>query len=155
MIQRIQSIYLSLTTLLSILLFNRSFLNFIDKTGSAIKITFNGIVKNSGVSGVELIDKPFILSIIIILIPLLSLITIFIFKNRMIQLRLTLTLILLIVGLISVSLYYSLKIVTEYQARFVPGLNLLIPVLMMIFAILAYIGIRKDDLLVKSYDRLR
>ena len=43
MIQRIQSVYLSLTTLLSLLFLKGSFLIFSEKSGSVIKVTFNGI----------------------------------------------------------------------------------------------------------------
>lgn len=155
MIQRIQSLYLLLTTLLSLLFLKGSFLNFIDKSGSVIKITFGGIIRDTGEQGFELIKNLLPISAFIILIPAISLVTIFIFKNRKIQLWLALSVIILIVGFIFVSIFYSWFVITEYGAEIVPGFKMVIPVLILIFAILAYRGIRKDDNLVKSYDRLR
>lgn len=155
MIQRIQSLYLLLTTLLSLLFLKGSFLNFVDKTGSVIKVTFNGIVRDTGGQGFELIEKLLPISAFIILIPVFSLVTIFIFKNRKIQLWLASSEIILIVGFIFVSIFYSWFIITEYGAEIVPGFKMVIPLLMLVFAVLAYRGIRKDDRLIKSNDRLR
>jgi hypothetical protein len=144
-----------LTIFLSFLFLRGANLNFIDNSGSEIKVTFTGIFQNSTGQGLELIEKLLPLSVLIILIPVLSFITIFLFKNRKIQLWLALSLIILICGFIVVSFYYSWLIKTEYGAEIVPGFKMVIPVLILIFAILAYRGIRKDDNLVKSYDRLR
>ncbi|HMA65173.1 MAG TPA: DUF4293 family protein, partial [Chitinispirillaceae bacterium] len=47
MIQRIQSLFLFLTTLLSLIFLKGSFLSFINKTGSVINITFTGIMKST------------------------------------------------------------------------------------------------------------
>ncbi|MCX6320772.1 MAG: DUF4293 family protein [Bacteroidia bacterium] len=155
MIQRIQSLYLLLTTLLSLLFLKGSFLNFIDKSGSVIKVTFNGIVRDTGGQGFEFIEKLLPVSAFIILIPAFSLVTIFIFKNRKIQLWLALSVIILIVGFIFVSIFYSMFVITEYGAEIVPGFKMVIPLLMLVFAVLAYRGIRKDDRLIKSNERLR
>jgi Domain of unknown function (DUF4293) len=155
MIQRIQSLYLLLTTLLSLLFLNGSFLSFINKTGTVIKITFTSMVKSSEGQGIELINKLLPLSIIILLIPVLSLVTIFVFKKRNIQLLLSKILIGLVTGLILVSGYYSYIIITDYSGEIVPGVKMALPLIMLILSILAFRGIRKDDRLVKSYDRLR
>ncbi len=155
MIQRIQSLYLLLTTLLSLLFLKGSFLNFVDKSDSVIKVTFNGIVRNTGGQGFELIEKLLPISAFIILIPVFSLVTIFIFKNRKIQLWLAISVIFLIVGFIFVSIFYSWFVITEYGAEIVPGFKMVITLLMLVFAVLAYRGIKKDDRLIKSNDRLR
>jgi hypothetical protein len=155
MIQRIQSLYLLLTTLLSLLFLKGSFLSFIDKSESVIKITFKGILRDTYRQGFELIEKLLPLSVIIILIPALSMITIFFFKKRKIQLRLALSGIILAAGLILISIYYSFFVNIKYGAALLPGFKMVFPVLILIFAILAYGGIRKDDRLIKSYDRLR
>ncbi len=155
MIQRLQSVYLSLTTLLSLLFLNGSIINFIDKSGSVFKITFSWIVKETAGKGLEVVEKLIPLSIVIILIPLISLISIFFYRNRKIQLRLTLIVITSIIGFIILSGFYSMKVITGFGAEIVPGYKMVIPVLMLIFSFLAYRGIKKDDQLVKSYDRLR
>ena len=155
MIQRIQSVYLLLTTLLSLFFLKGSFLNFIEKSGSVIKITFNGILRDTTGQSIELIEKLLPVSSFIILIPVFSLVTIFIFKNRKIQLWLALSVIIFIIGFIFVLIYYSWIVITEYRAEIVLGFKMVIPLLMLIFAVLAYQGIKKDDRLIKSYDRLR
>ncbi|MGA2406190.1 MAG: DUF4293 family protein [Bacteroidales bacterium] len=155
MIQRIQSIYLLLTTLLSLLFLNGSFLSFINKSGSIIKITFNGILKSTAGQDFEYLGKVLPLSIIILLIPVLSIITISFFKNRIIQLWLARILIGVITFFILVSAYYSYSVATQYNGQIMPGVKIILPFLILIFSILAFRGIRKDDKLVKSYDRLR
>lgn len=155
MIQRIQSLYLSLTTILSLLFLNGSFLSFINKSGSVIKVTFTGIIRDSGGQGLELTQKIWPLSVLIILIPVLSFVTIFLYKNRKIQLWLGLSVIILIIGFISLSIFYSWSVINDSVAEIVPGYKMAIPLVMLIFAVLAYRGIKKDDHLIKSYDRLR
>lgn len=155
MIQRIQSLYLFMTVAFSLFFFNGSLLNFVDRSGSDIKLTFAGIQRAAEGQGLELIDKAVPLSIIIVLIPLLAFTAIFFFKNRNIQIRLSKILIGLVSVLILVSGYYSYFIITKYNGTITPGLKMMLPLLLLIFSVLACRGIRKDDQLVKSYDRLR
>jgi peptidoglycan/LPS O-acetylase OafA/YrhL len=102
-----------------------------------------------------LIDKLLPLSVLIILIPALSLITIFFFKNRKMQLRLSLLLIVLCSLLIIALIHVYIITATRYDARMVPGFKMILPLIILVITILAYRGIKKDDQLVKSYDRLR
>ncbi|HEY5471293.1 MAG TPA: DUF4293 domain-containing protein [Bacteroidales bacterium] len=155
MIQRIQSLYLSLIFLLSILFLNGSFLSFADESGSSIKVTFNGIFRDSGLQVTEQIEKTLPLTIFILLIPILSFIAIFLFKNRKIQLQLSMSVILIIAGFIGTSFYYGWFVITNYRAHLVPEIKMILMPVILICAILAYRGIKKDDNLVKSYDRLR
>jgi glucan phosphoethanolaminetransferase (alkaline phosphatase superfamily) len=155
MIQRIQSLYLFLTTLLSLLFLNGGFLSFINKTGYEIKVTFTGVLKSTGGQGFEMIEKLLPLSLLIILIPLISLITIFIFKNRKIQLRFSIFLIILSSLFVIALIHVSFSIISKFDATIIPGFKMILPILILIFSILSYRGIRKDDRLVKSYDRLR
>jgi len=155
MIQRTQSVYLFFITLLSLIFIRGSFLNFADKTGAVIKVTFNGIVRVNVGHSQEVIEKLLPLSVLIILIPAISLITIFIFKNRKIQLWFSLFLIILAAGFVIASIHVSFNIVSKFEARIIPGFKMILPILILIISILAYRGIKKDDQLVKSYDRLR
>jgi hypothetical protein len=155
MIQRIQSVYLFLTTLLSILFLNGSFLSFINKTGVITKLTFKGIEEGSSTQGFRLIESLLPLSIVLLLIISVSLITIFFFKKRQVQLWLSGLLIGLVSFLILGCGHSSYLIMTKYSSEIVPSIKIALPFLMLIFSILAYRGIRKDENLVKSYDRLR
>ena len=155
MIQRIQSLYLFVLAVLSGLLLTGSVLNFIDKTGSVIKVTYNEIIKSTGGQGIELIEKLLPLSILIIIITVFSLMTIFLYKNRKVQLRLALVLIILTATQLIAFVHVSLSVISKFEAHLVPGIKMIIPVLMLILSVLTYRGIRKDERLVKSYDRLR
>ena len=155
MIQRIQSLYLFVLAVISGLLLTGSVLNFIDKTGSVIKVTYNEIIKSTGGQGIELIEKLLPLTILIIFIPVFSLMTIFLYKNRKVQLRLALVLIILTATQLIAFVHVSLSVISKFEAHLVPGIKMIIPVLMLILSVLTYRGIRKDERLVKSYDRLR
>lgn len=155
MIQRIQSVYLLLTTLISILFLNGSIFKFVDKSASLIKLTFANIVKVTGTGGSEMIGSVIPVSVLLILIPILALVTIFLYKKRSIQLLLTKILIVLVIIFILTLAYYSYLIVVRHSGSISADFKMILPLLMLLFSILAYRGISKDDRLVKSYDRLR
>jgi hypothetical protein len=155
MIQRKQTAYLLLTILLSFLFLKGNNLNFIDKAGSVIKVTFSGLFRSTGGQGFEFIERFWPLSLIILLIPVISLITILLFKNRKTQLWFALSGIILATGFVLLSIYYIYIISLNYGTQIVPGYKMLIQILLLIFNCMAYSGIKNDDKLVKSYDRLR
>jgi len=155
MIQRIQSVYLALTTILSVLFLNGSVLSFINNSGSVIKVTFEGVLRETGIHDFILLENFLPLSIMVIMVLLSSVITIFLFKNRRIQLMFSLVLIISSVLLIATLIWSIFHISSEYDMVVVPGFMMSVPLLILVFNILAYRGIRKDDDLVKSYDRLR
>jgi uncharacterized paraquat-inducible protein A len=155
MIQRIQSLYLLLTTLLSLIFLKGSFLSFINEAGSVINISLNGITRGSEGQGSELIQTVLPITILIPLIAILSFGAIFCFKKRNIQLMMSKILIALVIALILVSGYYSYIIISKFNGEIVPGVKMALPFIILVLSILAFRGIRKDDKLVKSYDRLR
>ena len=155
MIQRIQSVYLSLIIPISIFLLNGSFLIFSEKTGAVIKVTHDCIFRESAGQGLELIEKLLPLYVLIILIPIVSLITIFVFKKRNLQMRLALFLITLCFLLMIAFIYISINAITKQNASIILGFKMIVPIAILVLSILAYLGIRKDEKLVKSYDRLR
>jgi hypothetical protein len=52
-------------------------------------------------------------------------------------------------------MYVSFRIVSKFDARLIPGFKIILPIVILVLSILAFRGIKKDDQLVKSYDRLR
>jgi hypothetical protein len=140
---------------LSISFLNGSNLNFINKSGAVTKLTFKGIEQGSSAQGFVLIERLLPLSIVLLLIISVSLVTIFFFKKRRIQIWLSGLLIGLVSFLILACGHSSYLILTRYSVEVVPGVKMAFPFLMLIFSILACRAIRKDDNLVKSYDRLR
>jgi len=53
------------------------------------------------------------------------------------------------------SAYYYISVAKEYSGGIKPGINVIILPVMLLVSYLAYRGIKKDEDLVKSYDRLR
>ncbi len=145
MIQRKQTIFLLLALAVSSLLF------FIP----IALITANGqnlILKISEIhdtnNGVNTMPDLVLLSIIC----LISCITILLYKNRTFQLRLCIANILLSAALEGL-MFFQLINIHAIDGTIKYGL--FFPILIIIFQILAFIGIRKDDKLVKSLDRIR
>jgi len=155
MIQRIQSLYLLLTSLLSLLFLSGSFLKFFNKSGSEIIMDFNGIWQSSGTGSPDLIQSQIPLSVIIMLIPVVSTITLFLYKNRRLQLKLTIVVILLAFVLLFYLTIFAILIITRYNVELAPVIRIIIPPIILILTLLAYSGIKKDENLVRSYDRLR
>lgn len=155
MIQRIQSLYLLLTSLLSVLFLSGSFLTFLDNSGNEITVNFNGIWQSATEGNDTLIGHQIVLSVLIILISLMSFAAIFFYKNRKFQMKLTIAVIFLTAASVAALVFYSISIISKYNAEIIPGVKMFIPLLILIFGILAYRGIKRDENLVKSYDRLR
>jgi hypothetical protein len=155
MIQRIQSIYLLLTTILSGLFLTGNIFRLIYGEAYELVMNFRGIFEANGEDSFELIGKAIPLSLFAILVPLTSLVAIMLFKNRNLQLRITMALIIMEVLLLAVAAYYCIHFIRRFDASMIPGFRMLIPFITFILSILAYRGIRNDESLVRSYDRLR
>jgi hypothetical protein len=154
MIQRIQTIWLLVSMISSGFLMKGGIINFISNAGQKYFTGFSGTYKLGG-SGNELISGSIPLAALIILIPILSVISILLFKSRRIQKIVTFFVILLSLSLVILVTYYSYVLMKNYNTEIVPGLKMVLPLIILIAAILAYVGISRDDRLVKSYDRLR
>jgi hypothetical protein len=155
MIQRIQSVYLIVTTFLSVLFLKGSFLTFFKESGTILILTFNGLYRITNGQQEQIAISLIPLSVLLILIIITSIFSFLFFKKRKIQLRFTKSLIYLIILFIIISSIYSLIVITRYGVNILPTIKMFIPFGMLVFSILANRGIKKDDDLVKSYDRLR
>jgi hypothetical protein len=155
MIQRIQSVYLILTTFASVLFLPSDFLKFTGKEGVKLIMNFKGVFKISGEQSLEQIGKMIPVSVISVLIPLISISVIFLYKFRKLQIKLTLTIIILEFLLIALITYYWSVYIDGYNAHLLPGFWMLFPFIIIVLSFLAYLGIKKDEILIKSYDRLR
>lgn len=153
MIQRIQSLCLFMTALLSGLFLSGNFLKFVDDSSSPVTISFSGISGSAVTAGSDIFVT--ILSWAVIMVTLLSVLTIVLFKKRKLQLKITSFLIVLEILLILLFVYISVSIIKGSQVTPVIGLRMLIHPGVLIFLILAYRGIKKDEQIIRSYDRLR
>jgi hypothetical protein len=155
MIQRIQSLHFFLTAIASVLFLSGKMIRFVNEAGGLLFVTASGLNKISAKGGTELLEKILPLLIILIIIASMALVTIFLFKNRKLQMKLSVVLIMLSVLLIFGIAYYMFAFSRNYGAEIELRLNLVLPVLILVCSIFAYRGIRKDQELIKSYDRLR
>ncbi|MFN4763788.1 DUF4293 domain-containing protein [Gillisia sp. Q332] len=136
MIQRIQSIYLFIAALIS-----------------GVLIFFVSLWSNEAGEAVYVEDV--ILALAMFLgSAVLSLVTIFLFKNRKLQFVLGRVNIILNFFLLGVFVYWTLTVPGEMQIS-EKGIGMFIPVLSIVFLVLANKAIKKDEDLVKSVDRFR
>jgi hypothetical protein len=154
MIQRIQTIWLLISSLLAGLLFCGAIVHFSDDQGVKYILETTGVNKIT-VTGKQFLSGSNPLFIIIGAILLISLFSIFMYKSRKLQMRSTFLAIILTISLIIAEIVYSFMIINKYNLEISPGLFMFFPVFILVFLLLAYRGISRDEHLVKSYDRLR
>ena len=144
MIQRIQSVYLLLATLISgglIFVFNL----WVDELGNKFFV-----IDSFNTGNVLLVT----MSVLFFVSAILSGITIFIFKNRQLQFVLGRLTILINFFLLGILVYFSQNLSGEIQVS-EKGIGLLIPIFTVFLVVMANKAIKKDEELVKSVDRLR
>ena len=155
MIQRIQSVYLLMTSLMSVLFLSGNYFLLNNSGGTSIVIDFNGIWRSVGTGEYGLIAKSYSITAFAALIALISFTTIFFYRNRKLQIKFVIVLISATALLILLSVYNIYSVSREYEVSLKTGFRLLIPPVMFLLSLLALRGIRNDEDLVRSYDRLR
>lgn len=155
MIQRIQTIYLLLATVLMSLTL---FLPLATIINGANEVVVKAFVVD-GLDGV-ITTLPLYLGLLLSLTTALLLSIIFFFKKRMLQIRLCVSAIVLLVGSAAfIGLYcyrlYDILSATGAEQIFTLGFASLMPIVAIIPMVLAIRGIAKDEALVRSLDRIR
>jgi hypothetical protein len=157
MIQRIQTIWLLLATVVILGLFIFPYLNYTDLVGLGKKLFVTG--EYTAVNNESVKQSSFILqTIATIVVALVPLITIFQFKNRKLQIKLIYVSIAFI-ALLGVWMYFSsvatLDLISQSFGANNIGVGFFLLPVSIIFLAMAIGGIRKDEKLIKSADRLR
>lgn len=143
MIQRIQSIYLLLASIVSGgLIFVFNLWNTIKE-----KIFIVDLFLEEAIS-FKVIPLLFLTSAV------LSLIALFLFKNRKLQFVIGRVIILINLFLLGLLMYLSLNLSGETVVS-EKGIGMFLPILVVLLIVLANKAIKKDEDLVKSVDRLR
>jgi len=157
MIQRIQSVYLFLASLVLSLTFFFPIAEFIGDKDSLILYVYKIVSLVPGSENIyELMFNMPLLAIVGLVITF-SLVTIFLYNNRVGQLKIIRFLMLLIVVMIAVIFLYYNDIL-EQASGAVPDfiqVGAFAPLVSMALLFLAYKGVMKDEKLVRSADRLR
>ena len=142
MIQRIQSLYLLLTVLISAVLLYIPLFE-LPATGT------------TGVPREYMITSNALLFILCAATGVFSFVVIFIFKNRSFQLKACRLILIIIFIMIGLLFYTSDTLSSGLDQKVVFKVGTYLPLLQVIFVFLAHRAIKKDDDLVKSADRLR
>ncbi len=154
MLQRIQTLYLlAVLILLSVMAFF-PMLEFESAT-QAHQLTIKGLQEILSDSPSILIERTWTLSLLLIIIPIITLITINIYKHRILQIRLTVFNTVLMLGFYALLLFYRYIFVEQLTSEAYFHWTVIFPAISVIFNILAIIAIGKDEALVKSLNRLR
>lgn len=151
MIQRIQTLFLLAVVLFSGLMLSGDIITLTAGTGTMFSMSFMGM----GDQGGQIIQRLWPMTAILAIVPLLALIAIFLFRNRPLQMRITMMVLLLSLGTIILGAFYLLMFDRKIDITIIWRIRALFPLISAILAWLAYRAILKDEIRVKSYDRLR
>lgn len=141
MIQRIQTLWLFLAGLGGLLTY---------------KLPLWNCILNDSTTKAFYVKENLLLFVVIILASIVSFVTIFLFKNRNRQKWLCFLGMLLSASIFGLE-YYLIESFKDTHSFLESSwqIGAVLPVLMMILFFLAYLGILKDDKMVKSLDRIR
>jgi len=151
MIQRIQTLFLLAVVVLSGLMLTGDLIRMTAGNSTVFSIGFMGLAEE----GSGLLQRLWPMTVILALVPLLALITVFLYKNRPLQMRFAMLVLLLSVGTLILGAFYVLMLDRKIGITVVWMVKAVFPVISAILAWLAYRAILKDEARVKSYDRLR
>ena len=155
MIQRIQTLFLLLIVILSAITFFSPVAGLFNQTENIQYILdFRGISEITG-NTLKFAENTWALSAIALIIPIVALVTIFLFKNRILQLRLTIFNIVLMAGYYGILFMYLFFAKAKLDAKWFLEIVASFPLVCIVLAFLAMRGIAKDEALVKSLNRLR
>ena len=155
MIQRAQSIYLFLVVVLMSLFLLFPIAELVTENNVILKLYSHGLKKITDGESQKLMST-LALMILAFVIAVINFYNIFLFNNRTSQMRLCVYNILLMIGLVVLSFYYYRVVNKAYEItyhRF--KIASILPVFCIVLNIMAFSGIRRDELLVKTYERLR
>ena len=152
MLQRSQTLFLLGVFVLSLFLL----------TGPIARFTLGGsefVLKHSGLfdaAGDKMGVATWPLSVIFIGVAVLTFLNIFLYRHRMRQIRIAIFLILLNAGTIGMMFYYTYVARMQLEdALLMHQWRFVIPPINMILLYFAFRRIRRDELLVKAFDRIR
>ena len=159
MIQRVQSAFLLAASILSVILVFHPVSGMSLSDGSLAIFTSFGL--KDATKPHEMYISTFPIAVLAIATAFISFLTILLYQRRVLQMRLCVYNILLTIGLIfSIFLYYFIiksgPVVDEiYMKAHAFSFTIVFPFVNIILLFQAFRSIRRDDLLIKSYDRLR
>ncbi len=155
MIQRIQSLYLLVVTALMAVTLFCPIAKF-NVEGEEVILSAFGVSDTVGV----LSSMPVWMGVMLAASTLLPLITIFLFKRRMLQIRLCGVEVALLVGDIALMAFYIYRLYANFfenieWSNLIIGVPVVMPIASIVLTVLALRATLRDELLVRSLDRIR
>lgn len=154
MILRIQTLYLLLAWGLFFSLFFTDMVTMISADGYEFSFNLRGFYELSD-TGRTLMNTQWAIIIMGGFINLLYVAAIFLYRRRVTQSRVCIYLIVFLFGILGVLLYKVYTTQAAMQADAVHHLAMVFPVISAILTGLAFNAIRKDEMLIRAYERLR
>jgi len=153
MLQRIQTLYLLVATILMCLLLFLPYGEIIVNNTGIYKIGALGV--EVPVGDTLVIYQTYPVFVISLLSSLLTLLTIFMFKKRILQIRLCVANFVLMLASCGLMFFYIHRAAAHFNAEVYHGLLMVLPMVAAILLWLAIRAIGKDEALVRSVDRIR
>ena len=152
MIQRIQTVYLLVATILMGSIFIYPFAELLGADSQLFIYSFNGLsIENE--EGLYMLTIPPI--ILLVITVLISFISIFLYKKRVIQMRLNSFNIILMIGYLGLNYYYIQNFSKQLDGIVSYEITAIFPFVAAILTYLAIRAIGKDEALIRSMDRIR
>ncbi len=151
MIQRIQTLLLLAAAILSGLLLSGDIIRLTAGNSTVFSFGFTGM----GEQGGEAVQRLWPMTVILAIVPVLAFVAIFLYRNRPLQMRLTMLVLLLSLGTLILGAFYVLMFDRKIDVNVMWRVKALFPLITAILAWLAYRAILRDEIKVRSYDRLR
>jgi hypothetical protein len=151
MIQRIQTLYYLIANFLVILLFFVPFAEMADSNGIVYQVGVTGVLKNE--AKMSILETSWMILLTTCVIMIFQSLVIFLYKNRLRQIRLSYVIITLLIILTFLFKFWqgfdTVKSISSWKIYAV------FPAIAMVLNLLAINGIKKDENLIKSIDRIR
>ncbi|HBI81191.1 MAG TPA: hypothetical protein DDY04_04425 [Bacteroidales bacterium] len=155
MIQRIQSLFLLFTVILLAILVATPFATFvIEPQMVKYSLSVFGLSKVDN-AVVEKVQSLWFLLGFILLVILISLVTIFLYRRRILQIRLCILSVIMLVGLQGVMYYIVYAYGQNLNSKPQYSIVFIFPLISAILNFLALRAIARDEALIRSINRLR
>lgn len=155
MIQRIQTLYLLMAVVFSTITLFSPVAGLQNAQNAAIyELSYQGLYLLSS-SGNSLMANTWLLTAMMVIIPILSFITIFLFKKRLLQIRLIFFNMVMMAGYYGILFIYLWQLGKSLEATKFLEIVSAFPLVCIVLNFLAIRAIGKDEALIKSLNRIR
>jgi len=152
MIQRVQTLYLLGASILLGLMLKLPIASFLIE-GEKYNLLSNAFV--SSLDATNIIFNTYPLAILIFVSAMIAFIAIFFFKKRKLQMRIVLFDIVITLGIYVLIYYYYLQASAVKELVYVFNYPVLFPLISAFLMFMAFRGIRRDEMIIQSLNRIR